>query len=38
MTKKVYEAPVFAAAGSFTVDTGIGLPVLWDWKHVGGCF
>ncbi|WP_443066017.1 keywimysin-related RiPP [Streptomyces sp. NBC_00503] len=39
MMEKVYEAPVFAATGSFHSDTGMGLPVgSWDWNHVRGWF
>ncbi|MCY0920164.1 keywimysin-related RiPP [Streptomyces sp. NPDC059999] len=38
MLKKSYETPVFAAAGTFRADTGIGLPALWDWHHHGGMF
>ncbi|WP_328930644.1 keywimysin-related RiPP (plasmid) [Streptomyces sp. NBC_00190] len=39
MMKKAYTAPVFAAAGSFRADTGMGLPVgSWDWNHRGGWF
>ncbi|MFB6563751.1 MULTISPECIES: keywimysin-related RiPP [unclassified Streptomyces] len=37
MIKKIYEVPVFSAAGSFRADTGMGLPAgFWDWKGIRG--
>ncbi|MFB6563750.1 MULTISPECIES: keywimysin-related RiPP [unclassified Streptomyces] len=37
MTEKIYEVPVFSAAGSFRADTGLGLPTgFWDWMGIRG--